>query len=420
MHLICNKHEFTIKIEGEEWEKAQDEAFKKRNKNAKIAGFRPGKAPKDVFIKHYGKESLYFDAADALLNVAYTKMLEKEKVVPVVEPKVDIKSINETGIEYIFTVITKPEVKIKKYKDLGVKKEAVKVTKEEIDHEIEHLLDRYTELVTKEKGKVENGNIAVIDFEGFKDGKAFEGGKGENYSLEIGSNTFIPGFEEQLIGMKTGEEKDINVTFPEDYGEKSLAGAPVVFKVKVNEIKEKQKRELDKDFFEDLAMDGVDSKETLEKSIKDTIKAHKEADAENKYVDDLLAKIGENTEVEIPEEMIDDEVHRLIHRFEDQLRMQGISLDLYYEFTKTTHEDLHKQMEGEAKKNVLYRLILEELVKLEKVEVTLEDGEKEADKLAAKYNMKKEDLLKEFGGLDMIMYDLEVRKVFDKLKEYNK
>ncbi len=220
--------------------------------------------------------------------------------------------------------------------------------------------------------------------------------------------------------MKTGEEKDINVTFPEDYGEKSLAGKPVVFKVKVNEIKEKQTRELDKEFFEDLDMDGVDSKETLEKQIKDTIKARKETDAENKYVDDLLAKIGENTEVDIPEEMVDDEVHRLIHRFEEQLRMQGISLDLYYEFTKTSHEDLHKQMEGEAKKNVLYRLILEELVKLEKVEVTLEDGEAEADKLAAKYNMKKEDLLKEFGGLEMIMYDLEVRKVFDKLKEYNK
>ena len=415
-----NKHEFTIKIDGEEWEKAQDAAFQKRNKNAKIAGFRPGKAPKDVFIKHYGKESLYFDAADALLNVAYSKMLEKEKVVPVVEPKVDIKSIDEKGIEYIFTVITKPEVKIKKYKKLGVKKEEVKVSKEEIDHEIEHLLERFTELVTKEKGKVEKGNIAVIDFEGFKDGKAFEGGKGENYSLEIGSNTFIPGFEDAVIGMKNGEEKEINVTFPEDYGEKSLAGAPVVFKVKVNEIKEKVTRELDKDFFEDLAMDGVDSKESLEKMMKDNIKAKKETDAENKYVDDLLAKVGENTEVDIPEEMIDEEVHRLIHRFEEQLRMQGISLDLYYEFTKTTHEDLHKQMEPEAKKNVLYRLILEELVKLEKIEVTLEDGEAEADTLAAKYNMPKEDLLKEFGGLEMIMYDLEVRRVFDKLKEYNK
>ena len=167
-------------------------------------------------------------------------------------------------------------------------------------------------------------------------------------------------------------------------------------------------------------MDGVDSKETLEKALKDTIKARKETDAENKYVDDLLAEIGKNTEVVIPDEMIDEEIHRLIHRFEDNLRMQGISLDLYYEFTKTTHEDLHKQMEGEAKKNVLYRLILEELVKLEKVEVTLEEGEAEADKLATKYNMKKEDLLKEFGGLEMIMYDLEVHKVFDKLKEYNK
>ena len=415
-----NKHEFTIKIDGEDWEKAQDNAFQKRNKNAKIDGFRPGKAPKDIFIKHYGKESLYFDAADSLLQVAYARMIEKEKVVPVVEPKVDIKSINETGVEYIFTVITKPEVKIKKYKDLGVKKETVKVSKEEVDAEIQKLLDRYTELVTKEKGKVEKGNVAVIDFEGFKDGVAFDGGKGENYSLEIGSNTFIPGFEDALIGMKTGEERDINVTFPEDYNEKSLAGCPVVFKVKINEIKEKQTRELDKEFFEDLAMDGVDSKETLEKSMKETIKARKDTDAENKYVDDLLAKVAENTDVEIPEEMVDDEVHRLIHRFEDQLRMQGISLDLYYQFTKTTHEDLHKQMEGEARKNVLYRLILEELVKLEKVEVTLEDGETEADKLAAKYNMPKEELLKEFGGLEMIMYDMEVRKVFDKLKEYNK
>ena len=415
-----NKHEFTIKIDGEDWEKAQDAAFQKRNKNAKIDGFRPGKAPKDVFIKHYGKESLYFDAADALLQVAYARMLEKEKVVPVVEPKVDIKSINETGVEYIFTVITKPEVKIKKYKKLGVKKEEVKVSKEEVNEEISKLLDRYTELTIKETGKVEKGNVAVIDFEGFKDGVAFDGGKGENYSLEIGSNTFIPGFEDQVVGMKTGEERDINVTFPEDYGEKSLAGAPVVFKVKVNEIKEKQARELDKEFFEDLGMDGVDSKETLEKSIKDTIKARKDADAENKYVDDLLGKVAENTEVDIPEEMVDDEVHRLIHRFEEQLRMQGVSLDLYYEFTKTTHEDLHQQMGAEAKKNVLYRLILEELVKLEKIEVTLEDGEAEADKLAAKYNMPKEDLLKEFGGLEMIMYDMEVRKVFDKLKEYNK
>ena len=414
-----NRHEFTIKIEGEDWEKALDKAFVKRNKTAKIDGFRPGKAPKDVFLKHYGKERLYFDAADSLVSEAYAKMLEQEKVVPVVEPKIDVKSIDETGVEYVFTIITKPEVEIKKYKDLKVVKDEVKVTKEEIEEEISHLLERYTELVTKE-GKVENGNVAVIDFEGFKDGVAFEGGKGENYNLEIGSNTFIPGFEEQLIGMETGEEKEINVTFPEEYGSAELAGQKAVFKVKVNEIKEKQVRELDEEFFEDLGMEGVNSRETLEKELEEHLKSHKEMDAENKYVDELLDKIAENTKVDIPEEMVDEEIHRLIHRFEEQLRMQGISLDLYYEFTKSTHEDLHQQFEKEAYKNTLYRLILEELVKLENIEVTLEDGEEEADKLAVKYNMKKEDLLKEFGGLDMIMYDLEIRRVFDKLKEYNK
>ena len=415
-----NKHEFVIKIEGEEWEKALDKAFVKRNKNTTIDGFRPGKAPKDVFLKHYGKESLYFDAADSLLSEAYVKVLEREKVVPVVEPKIDVRSIDETGVEFVFTIITKPEVKIKKYKGLNVNKEEVNVTDEEIEHEISHLLERYVELVTKEEGKVENGNVAVIDFEGFKDGVAFEGGKGENYSLEIGSNTFIPGFEEQLIGMGMEEEKEIEVTFPEDYGSEELAGAKATFKVKVHEIKEKSNPEMNEEFFEDLGMEGVNTKETLEEEIKKSIEARKEADAENKYVDTLLDKIAENTEVDIPEEMVDDEVHRLIHRFEEQMKMQGISLDLYYQFTKSTHEDLHKQMEPEAYKNVLYRLILEEITKLEEVEVTLDEGEEEATKLAIKYGMEKDKFLEQFGGLDMIMYDLEIRKVFDKLKEYNK
>ena len=413
------KHEITIKIEGEDWEKAQNTAFEKRNKTAKIAGFRPGKAPKDVFIKHYGKESLYFDAADSVLNLAYQRVLEKEKLIPVVEPKADIKSIDETGVEFIFTVITKPEVKIKKYKGLSVKKDSVKVSKKEIDEEIEHLLSHYTELVLKD-GELAKGDVAIIDYEGFKDGIAFDGGKAENYSLEIGSNTFIPGFEDALIGMKTDEERDINLTFPKDYHEKSLAGAPVVFKVKLHEIKTKQKRELDEEFFEDLGMEGVNSKETLEEEIKKNLEAHKNMDAENKFVDDMLAKVAENTEVEIPDEMVDDEIHRLMHRMDEQLKMQGLSLEIYQEYAKLSHEDLHKQFESEARKNVLYRLILEELVKEEKIEVTLEEAEKEADTLASKYGMTREDLLKEFGGIDMIMYDMEIHKVFDKLKEYNK
>ncbi len=415
-----NIHELTVKIEGEEWANAQDKAFVKRNKNAKIDGFRPGHAPKDVFLKHYGKESLYFDAADSLLQTAYSRALEDSKLVPVVEPKVEVKSIDETGVEFVFTIITKPEVNIKKYKGLNVKKDDVNVSSEEIEHEMSHLLERYSELLVKENGTVENGDTAVIDFEGFKDGVAFEGGKGENYSLEIGSGSFIPGFEEQLIGMAPNEEKTIEVTFPEDYGHEDLKGAKATFKVKVHEIKEKKLPEFNQEFFDDLAMEGVNSKETLEKSIEESLKAHKETDAENKYVDELLDKIAENTEVSIPDEMVDEEVHRLMERFEQQLKMQGVSLDLYYQFTKSTHEDLHKQMEPEAYKNVLYRLILEKIVSLEKIEVTLEEAEEEASKLAAKYGMDKEKFKEEFGGIDMIMYDLEIRKVFDKLKEYNK
>ena len=258
-----NIHELTVKIEGEEWANAQDKAFVKRNKNAKIDGFRPGHAPKDVFLKHYGKESLYFDAADSLLQTAYSRALEDSKLVPVVEPKVEVKSIDETGVEFVFTIITKPEVNIKKYKGLNVKKDDVNVSSEEIEHEMSHLLERYSELLVKENGTVENGDTAVIDFEGFKDGVAFEGGKGENYSLEIGSGSFIPGFEEQLIGMAPNEEKTIEVTFPEDYGHEDLKGDKATVKVKVHEIKEKKLPEFNQEFFDDLAMEGVNSKETL-------------------------------------------------------------------------------------------------------------------------------------------------------------
>ena len=414
-----NVHEVTIKIEGESWEKALDRVFKEKQKTVKVDGFRKGKVPRSVFEKKFGKESLYFDAANAVLEEAYTKVMTDSKLIPVVQPAVDIKDITDKGVEFIFRIVTKPEVKVKKYKGLGVKPEKVKVTKEEIEHELGHLLERYTELVTKE-GKVENGDVAIIDFEGFKDGVAFDGGKGENYSLEIGSNTFIPGFEEQIIGMKTGDEKDLKVTFPEDYGAADLAGAPVVFKVKVNEIKEKKERELDEDFFEDLGMDGIDSEEKLRKEIKSSILSQKEVDAENRYIDKILEEVSKNVEVDIPEEMVEEEVNRLMHRFEEQMKMQGISLDLYYQFTGSTEKDLRSQMEKEAYNNVLYRLMLEEIRIAEKVEVDDKDALKEADSLAEKYQMSKEDFLKEFGGLDFVKYDLEMRKVIELLKEYNK
>lgn len=414
-----NVHEVIVKIEGVEWTEALDKAFKSKQKDAKVDGFRKGKVPRNIYEKHYGKESLFFPAAEEVLQSAYAKAMEESNLIPVVQPSVDIKDISDKGVEFTFKIITKPEVKIKNYKGLGIKPEEIKVTKDEIDHEIGHLLEEYTELVTKE-GEVKNGDVAVIDFEGFKDGKPFDGGKGENYSLEIGSNTFIPGFEEQVIGMKTGEEKDLTVSFPEDYGVEDLKGQPVIFKVKVNEIKEKVTRELDKEFFEDLAMEGVDSKETLEKEVEKNIKAQKEADNENKYIDHLLEEVAKNVEVDIPQEMVDEETTRLLGRFEQQMAMQGISLDIYYQFTKFSEEDLRKQMDKEAYQNVLYRLMLEEIMNLEKIEVSQEEASKEAEELAKKYKMDKEDFLKQFGGLEMIQYDLEMHKVIDLLKELNK
>lgn len=415
-----NVHEVVIKIDGEAWSKALDQAFKKKQKTAKVDGFRKGKVPRDIYEKHFGKESLFIDAADSVLQDAYTKAMEESKLVPVVQPSVDLKSLSEDGVEFTFKIVTKPEVKVKKYKGLNIKPEKVEVTEEEIDHELGHLLERYTELVTKEDGTVEEGDTAVIDFEGFKDGVAFDGGKGENYSLEIGSHTFIPGFEEQLIGMKSGEEKEIEVTFPEDYGSKDLAGAKATFKVKVHEIKVKEKRELDEDFFEDLGMDGVNSEETLREEIKKSISAQKEMDAENKYIDAILEGVSKNVEVDIPEEMVDEEVTRLMNRFEQQMRMQGISLDLYYQFTRSTEADLRNQLEKEAYSNVLYRLMLEEIMNLEKIEVSQEEAEKEAEELAKKYQMEKDEFLKQFGGIDMVQYDLEMRKTIELLKEANK
>ena len=415
-----NIHEISVKIEGEDWIKACDQAFLEKQKKVKVDGFRKGKVPRNVYEKRFGKESLYLDAANSVISKAYDKAMKDSSLDPVVQPSVDIKSIDDKGVEFVFKIITKPEITIKKYKDLKVKPEKVTVTNDEINHEMSHILEKYTELVTKEGGTIEEGNVAIIDFEGFKDGVAFDGGKDENYSLEIGSHSFIPGFEEQMIGMKEGEEKELNLTFPKDYGVKDLAGADVIFKVKVHEVKEKKTRELDKEFFEDLGMDGVDSEAKLKEEIKKSIKAHKEIEAENKYVDSLLEEVAKNVEVDIPEEMINEEIEHLMKRFEQQMKMQGISLDLYYKFTNSTEKDLKSQMEKEAYNNVLYRLMLEEVMNLENIEVTLEDAEKEAVKLAEKYQMEKDEFLKEFGGIDLIKYDLKMRQTIDLLKEYNK
>ncbi len=412
-----NLKEIVIKIEGEKWENALDKAFKKANAKAKIPGFRPGKAPKNVFIKNYGIESLYMDASNYCIEDAYKEMIEENKDLQIAaQPVVDIRAIDEKYIEYVFTITTKPEVKLGKYKGLDVKKEKVSVSKKEIEDAVNHMREHYKENIVKE-GKVENGDIAIIDFEGFKDGVAFEGGKGENYSLEIGSNTFIPGFEEQLIGMSAGEEKDINVTFPSDYHAAELKGAPVVFKVKVNEVKEVKIPELDKEFFEDLGMEGIDTKEALEAQVKENIKASKESQVEDKYIDALLAEIAKTTEVDVPYTMINDEEERMVDHFGEHLSMQGISLEQFYKYTNSNREALKEQYKDEAEKRIKYRLILEEIIKEEKITVTNDEIDKKLDELAVKYNMTKEEVKKEYtDNLDYIKFDLEVNKAFDIIK----
>ncbi len=413
-----NRLELTKIIEGEEWKKAIKDAFLKNQKNIKMDGFRPGKVPYDIYVKKNGIESLFLDAADLVVNNAYLKAIEEAKVVPVVEPTVNIKNISEEKIEFIFTIITKPSLTIKNYKDLKIKKDKLVVTDEEINDEINHLKEHYAELVIK-NGKVENGDTVIIDYVGMVDGVEFDGGSSENYSLVIGSNTFIPGFEEQLIGMDKEETKDIKVTFPSDYHADNLKGRDAIFKVTVHEIKTKEERELDEEFFEDLGMEGVNSEETLKASIKEHLETHKKSDIENKFIEELMDAISKNTDVDIPEEMVNEEIDRLMHRAEENLKYQGISLDLYYQFTKTKEEDMRNNLEPEAYKNVLYRLILEEIIKLEKIEVTEEDIEKELEKLANEYKTSKEEIEKEFGGKDMLKYDLEARLAFERLTELN-
>lgn len=411
-----NKHEIEIEIKGKDWENALNDSFKKAVKNAKIDGFRKGSIPKDVYIKKMGIHSLYPDAVDIALSKAYTKVLSDEKMVPVCEPKIDIKEIDEKHIIYAFTIITKPEIKIGKYKDLGVKKDTVKVTKKEIEEEVARLCSRFAEVVVKEKGEVVEGNTAVIDFEGIVDGKTLDGGTGANYPLEIGSHTFIPGFEEGIVGMKVNETKELELTFPGNYTPE-LANKKVTFKVTVNEIKERVLPELNKDFYKDLGYDNIETEEEFNKEVKKALEAKKQHEIDDKYINDCLEAASKNMKGEINEEIIDEEVHRMMNQFAQQLKMQGLSIEQYMQFSGQKHEDLHKQMEPEASKRVRYRYLLEGIAEAEKIEISDSDAQKEAEKMAEDYGMKKEEFLAQFGGLDIVKYDMKMRKAMEVLKE---
>ena len=413
-----SKQVITKKIEKDAWDAALNSSFEKNVKKVKVDGFRDGKCPRNIFEKKYGKESLYNDAIDALLPSIYTEVLKESKLEPVVQPAIDIKNIDENGVEIEFTIITAPVANVKKYKGLKVKREKVEVSEKEIKDEIQRLREQYAEIEIKE-GKIKKGDTAVIDFEGFKDGVAFAGGKGENYPLEIGSDTFIPGFEDALIGLKSGDKKDVELTFPEDYPSEELKGQKVVFKVTVHEVKTRKLPEINEELFDDLGLTDVHSKEDFEKHVKEDIEKRKEQNAENKLIEELLEKVAKETEIEIDEEIVHEEVHRMLHSYDERLRMQGLSLDQYLSFAKKTIEDLENESKDEAKKNITYRYMLEEIANKENIIVTLEEVDEEIDRLAQLYQMTKEELVKAFGSKDMVQYDLKMRRTIEFLKENN-
>ena len=412
-----NVHEIEIKLEGEKWTKCLDNAFKKVSKDLKIDGFRKGTAPKDVYLKKYGIESLYSEAINEAINVAYQELLENNDIRPIIEPTVDVTGISDGSVIFKFTVITKPEVKLTSYKKLGVKKDEVKVSKEELKAEIDNLRTQLAEVVVKEDGAVENGDTVVIDFDGYVDGKALEGGKGENYPLEIGSHTFIPGFEESLVGHNTDEEIELNLTFPENYVE-DLKNKPVTFKVRIHEIKTRVLPEINEDLYADLGLE-VKTKEEFEQEVEKTIAERKNAEVEDKFIEDLLQAASQKLEVEINPEIISEEVHRMIDGYANQLKAQGIDMEQYFQLTGTTHEDLHTQMEPEAIKRIKYRYVIEEIAEAEKIEFTEKEVEDKAKEMAENYGITVEELIKAYGTLDVVKYDMRMHRALEILKESN-
>jgi len=406
------------KVNGEEWKEAKDRAFTKISKKVKVDGFREGKVPRGVFEKKFGTGDIISEAMEDMVGKKYTETIISEKLVPVVEPKLEIVSADDEGFEVNMTFILEPEVKLGKYKELKVKKDKVSVTKEEIDHEVSHILERYAELVSKD-GAIEEGDTAIIDFKGFKDNEAFDGGSAEGYSLEIGSHSFIPGFEEALVGMKKGESKDIDLTFPEDYMAKDLAGAAVVFNVVVHDIKKRVIPELDEEFFKDLDMEGVSNKEELEKVIEEELTVQKEYQADNKFIEDLLAKASKNMTIELDEELIDAETDRMYNEFIQRLAMQGVNEELYFAYSGAKKEDIMKDMRKEAEIRLNYRYLLEAIVKEEKIEVSDEEAHHELHHMCEHYHMTEEELMKEIGSLEVVKYDVRMKKAIEVLKENN-
>lgn len=416
-----NEGVLTITVSAERFEEALDQAFKKVVKDVALPGFRKGRVPRSIFEKRFGVEALYQDAVDIILPDAYSEAVDQTDIFPVDQPTVDIEEI-EKGKDLVFVceVTVKPEVKLGEYKGLEYEEEKIEVTAEEIEAELKAIQERQAELVVKEEGAVVEGDTVVIDFEGFIDDVPFDGGKGENYSLEIGSGQFIPGFEDQLIGKETGEEVDVNVTFPEEYHAADLAGKDALFKVKIHEIKEKEVPELDDEFAKDVD-DEVETLAQLREKKEKELLERKEQDYENRIRETLVNKVTENAEVDIPEVMITNELDNMLSEFEQTVQMQGMTLEQYFEISGQDEEKLKEHMKEDAEKRIKTNLTLEAIFEEENLEVSEDAIDEELQKMAEMYQLEKDQIVSMLGGYtDMIKNDLKMKTTIDFLVQEGK
>ena len=413
-----NEGVLTVEVDEKKFDSALDQAFKKVSKDVQVPGFRKGKVPRPIFEQRFGVESLYQDAVDIILPEAYSEAIDEVEITPVDQPEVDIEQI-EKGKPFIFTatVTVKPEVKLGEYKGLEVEDKEASVTDEDVNDELKTLQEKQAELVVKEEGQVEEGDTVVIDFEGYLDGEKFEGGSAENHSLEVGSQTFIPGFEEQLVGKTAGEDTEVQVTFPEDYQAEDLAGKEATFKVKIHDIKSKEVPELDDEFAKDVD-DDVETLDELKEKTKQRLIDEEENEIENQKRETLINQASENSEIDIPEAMVDNELDRMVQEFEQRLQMQGMTMEMYTQFSGQTQDDLKEQMKEDAQKRVQTSLTLEAIAETEELEATEEDVDKQLEEMASQYQMEVDQLRQMLGGnTDALKGDLKLQKAIDFLLE---
>ena len=409
------KAEITVTIEGNKWAEAKKKAFNKLLKNLQIKGFRKGQVPTSLANKYINDAQVNAEAVNSVTNETFEEVLKEHEVDLIDRASLDIKELDNDKATLVFVCPIKPDVKLGDYKSLKYEEPKVEVSDEELNEEINKVLERKADLELKEDGTVEEGDTAVIDFEGFKDGVAFEGGKGENYDLVIGSKSFIPGFEEQLIGMKAEEEKDIDVTFPENYHAEELKGKAVVFKVKVHEIKKKVLPILDDEFVKELEIKDVNTVDEYKNYLKEQSLNRKKNEAENTATEALLDNLNEMCEVNIPKVMIDQEVDNMFQEQAQRLMYQGISMEQYQKIIGQNNEEMKKVLEPMATRRVKTSLCLEAVAKAENVEVSAEDIEKHYDELSSMYQMDKEEI-KKYVPESNVKEDLKLTKTIDLLK----